>query len=255
MKQSFIIVLLLLLFSTCSVDDQVEPSSITEDNDGFIKGSVILFDRFNNDLSSYDNIALEVVDVDSNTVNVQFDSNGNFWTDEFIKGITYLRIDKPGYVGVRSIRIENKVGLDSIPPILLFEDLDIAYVDFWIDYTDDSFLIFGRKIDFEASESILVGDYICLSTNPDVSSNNNMMIFDSGSLSNLKYINSSISIGSKMNLDHFLDNGFKVGDIIYAVDYAVTRKFKEEFYWQTQVFDIVDLKLHNPTNISSFILD
>jgi hypothetical protein len=247
-------IIVIFTLTSCAVEEQIEPIDNVEDNNGSLKGSVRLFDRYGDELLTYNDITLKVFDEDSIPVSIQLGTDGNFLTPEFKKGISHLYIDKPGFIGLQTMRLENSLGIDSLPPILLFEDLDFAWVDFSMYYDEiENFLWSSRNIDFETNENIMVGDYIYLSTDQNVSYSNYMMQFNGGGGSNLAFINGGSS-GTKVFIDRFIDRGFKQGDVIYAVNYAVSSLFNREFYWQDQVFDIISIKLNKPSNQAWFIL-
>jgi hypothetical protein len=137
--------------------------------------------------------------------------------------------------------------------LVLFEELTFSLVNFWIDYADN-WVAWNSKIDFTPSETIMVSQFICLSNVPEVSANNYLLSF-SGGATNINYFNNVISEGQPKSIESFLTLGFKEGESIYAVDYAVIPKFFNEFYWQTQNFEIIEVNLTNHSNISNFILN
>lgn len=239
--------LLLALFISCAKQDLID-----EPEKGSLYGSVLLYDKHDIINNSFQDISIEISDSNGFSTNIYPNSSGIFQAELLPLGDLYLTIDKPGYVGLKTIRFQNTVEVDSLPQILLFEELNFSTVNFWINYTDN-YLKWNSQIDFTPTETYLVAPFIFLNNSPDVSANNYLKYFTGGA-TNINYINSMVSQGLYSPIENFLNNGFTSRDLVYAVSYAVTQKFIREFYWQTQDFEIIEIKLNNNSNIAFFIL-
>ena len=236
---------LLMMFSCSKSVDNIETGSLT--------GSVKLYDRYGQESFNYNDIKIKLTDANKKSVSVNPGSDGKFKIDSLVMGEDLLVIDKPGYGGIDSIKVNHTMSIDTLSQIILFEEVPFFYNTFSLDYVNGQ-LKWENSTAYNTTETYMVTDIFCFSKHPDVSKDVSELLGGSGIYVSANGINSAISSATSYSVNNFLNNGFNYGDRIYVVNYPVPEKWGTIYVNQKKYFNIFSFKMNNPSVICSFIL-
>ncbi|HEY9047664.1 MAG TPA: carboxypeptidase-like regulatory domain-containing protein [Ohtaekwangia sp.] len=235
----------MIIFSCSDDDNGIETNTLV--------GSVKLYDKYGEENLVYSDVTIKFGDVNASPVVVTPDANGKFKVDNLPKGDLLLTIDKPGYVGINTIKIEHTTSADTVSEIALVEEIPFSFDEyFWVDYAD-GWLSYQRSTNDKPDGDYMVGEYFCFSKSPEVSINTKEIAFGPGGYINAGYVNNVQNSSVTFSAGNFLSSGFAYGDKIYATNYAVSEMFSNVIREQQKKFNIVLYKMNNPSVINSFI--
>jgi hypothetical protein len=164
-----------------------------------------------------------------------------------------LGVNKTGYGIVETLSYDLQKNLNVLSPINLAEELPFKYDYFSIDYSS-GMLHYMRSTIYKTSDNYLVGELICYGKDSNVSINNCSVFAGTGSYSGVNYINGTINSGASFSIKNFTDNGFQVGQTIYAVCYPIVDAPFTLYNDQRLNYKTTKYKLGNPSQVSSFLL-
>ena len=247
------LLVLIVIFASCTkeTDNSETPKPVLKY--GSLYGNVKLLNKYQGEDSSFGNLKIELIDSLNAHRFIEVDSGGTFRMDSIPYGNIFLIIDKPGFGIVDTLGFDLQNRVDTLSTIFLAEDLQLCYNSFSI-YYENNWIHYTRSTTYQTSDSYLVGELICYGKSPNVSLNKCLLFSGTGSFSNVSTINWTLSCAMGYSLKNFTDNGFQVGDRIYAVCYPTIHASFTFYDDPKQNFDIISYNIGNPSNISTFVL-
>lgn len=243
---------LFVIFFSCSEESNPLDTPIPS---GSILGNVKLYDKFENENLSYNDIEIKLIVGESSAITIDVDSEGEFRADNIPFDNLLIKINKPGYGIVDTLSFIHQKNNDTISTIKLAENLPFNYKEFRVQYNiNENMLFYHYDIDFESSDSYLISELICFGKDPNVSLNNCDFYTSSSSWTNISFVNSISNASVSLSETRFSDNGLQVGDLVYSVCYPLIHTPLSLEGLGYPNFEIVSYKIGNPSNISSFIL-
>ena len=250
--KNYLLVLMVILAScTKETDNSETPKPVVKY--GSLYGNVKLVNKYEGENFDFDNLKIELIDSLKAHRNVEIDSAGAFHLDSIPYGYISLIINKPGFGIVDTLGFDLQNSVDTLSTIILAENLPLCYNSFSIYYANN-WIHYFMKTTYQTNDSYLVGELICYGKSPDVSLDNCELFSGTGSFSNVSMINSTLSSATSCSIKYFTNNGFQIGDRIYAVCYPIIAGEFTIYDDPKQNFDIISYNIGNPSNISSFIL-
>ncbi|MFZ4549369.1 MAG: hypothetical protein ACOYN4_18125 [Bacteroidales bacterium] len=244
---------MIVILASCTKEtDNSEPSKPVVKY-GSLYGNVKLLDKYEVENLDFDNLKIELIDSLNAHRYVEVDSAGAFHLDSIPYGYISLIIDKPGFGIVDTLGFDLQNSVDTLSKIILAEHLPLCYNSFSVSY-DNNWIHYFMTTTYQTNDSYMVGKLICYGKSPNVSLNNCELCSGTGSFTNVSMINSVLGCTMSYSLKNFTDNGFQIGDRIYAVCYPIIAGEFTIYDDPKQNFDIISYNIGNPSNISSFIL-
>ena len=202
MKIKHLKIILLTIFAiSFSCSDEVDSfdTPISDETDsldppisgGAILGKVKLYDKFENENLSFNDIEIKLIVGESSAITIDVNSEGEFRADNIPFDNLLIKINKPGYGIVDTLSFNHQKNIDTISTIKLAENLPFNYKAFRVQYNiNENKLFYHYDIDFETSDSYLVSELICFGKDPNISLNNCEFYTTTGSFSNISLLNS-----------------------------------------------------------------
>jgi hypothetical protein len=233
------LVVFLLIIMSCTDDDhgEVDVSSdiLTKDSlnvsNPSVVGKIELYDKFGIAVNDFDDLAIQGIDNQNALFTANIDSTGRFRIYDLREGVTQININKPNYVGINTLEFENTNISDTLTTIILTQKLPFSY---------------------ELRDIDLVGIHFVFGDSPNLTINENALNFPSSSFTNVNWITETLTVGRSLSHSSLEDAGFRVGDTVYVVLYAVANKIYRGF--PELNFEIVSYNYDNPSNAGVFII-
>jgi hypothetical protein len=250
--KNFMLVLMVILAS-CTKETDIGETTKPVVKYGSLYGNVKLLNKYEGENLDFDNLKIELIDSLKAHRFVEIDSAGTFRMDSIPFGTIFLIIDKPGFGVVDTLGFDLQNSVDTLSTIILAENLPLCYNSFSIYYANN-WIHYFMQTTYQTNDSYMVGKLICYGKSPNVSLNNCELCSGTGSFTNVSMINSTLSSAMSCSIKYFTNNGFQIGDRIYAVCYPIISGEFTIYDDPKQNFDIISYNLANPSNTSSFIL-
>jgi hypothetical protein len=245
---------------SCTDDDhgEVDVSSdiLTKDSlnvsNPSVVGKIELYDKFGIAVNDFDDLAIQGIDNQNALFTANIDSTGRFRIYDLREGVTQININKPNYVGINTLEFENTNISDTLTTIILTQKLPFSYELRDIDYSEQ-ILTYNHVLNYDSNgESYLVGIHFVFGDSPNLTINENALNFPSSSFTNVNWITETLTVGRSLSHSSLEDAGFRVGDTVYVVLYAVANKIYRGF--PELNFEIVSYNYDNPSNAGVFII-
>jgi hypothetical protein len=247
-----IVLISLIIINTVSCSNESNPVPTVPL--GSLTGSVKLYDKFEKESLNYSDVKIELTDSQNTHKLVVLDSGGNFILDKIPYGNLSLVINKAGYGIIETLTYDLQKSADVLSPIKLAEELPLKYDSFAMTYSN-GMLHYIRTTNFQPNDDYLVGELICYGKDANVSITNCKFYAGTGANTGVQYINWTLNSSSSFSFSIFTDNGFQLGEKVYAVCYAINSAPFTLYNDQRLNYKITTLKLGNPSPVSSFLLN
>ena len=244
--------LVLIIFFSCSKNSTDNTENSTPDV-GAVNGNIKAYDKYGNANSNNSDVTITLIDKQNQIFTGSVNQTGGFSFNNIVLGEVKLAISKPGYGFTDSIKYNHQKVSDTLTDIYLIEQLPFSFQLHSAGYSNSMFN-FSGSYNYSSTDSYMVTEFFCMSTDPAVSINKTNLIWSPGSQTNVQFIIGASGGSSSISFKTFTDAGFKSGDKIYVTLMPGITKFWSSYYDLNRNYEILHYKVENASNVKSFTL-
>jgi hypothetical protein len=219
---------------------------------GAVHGTLKAFDRYGNENSNYNDVAIKLIDNQGMVSNALINSNGTFHFENIPNGNIILAIAKPGYGFMDSVKYKHQTNTDTLSDIFLIEELPFSCQLSEVSFLNSTFT-YKTIYSYKSTEAYMVSEFYCFSRKPSVSVNDNSLLWITPSQTNVSIL-SLVGASSFSPFTKFVTAGFQEGEQIYVTVIPGIAKLGQIYNDPNRNYEVLHYKVSNSSNVLSFTL-